>query len=162
LFRTFKASRRFACAYLRAVRGATIEEFITIPSSCQIRPLTLFERPVVPISAVRLFRRNEEGMYHTPSGLSSSSPCLLVDGYRSGFVQVLGSEATGRPRRNEERMYHTPSRLSNPRYRVLTILRHLGLVRCSPVRGATRGDYTAISRSCQIRPGMLSDTTRLP
>jgi len=32
-------------------------------------------------------------------------------------------------------------------------------VRCSPVHGATRGDYTVISRSSQIRPGVLLDST---
>jgi hypothetical protein len=33
-------------------------------------------------------------------------------------------------------------------------------VRCSPVHGATRGDYTVISRSSQIRRGVLLDSTR--
>jgi hypothetical protein len=111
------------------------------------------------------------------------------------FVQVLGSEALGRPWRNEDGIYHTPSRLSNPCRHALTTLRHLTLsgarpsmaqrgknlphpveavksmpscfhgpatsrfVRRSPVHGAARGEYTVISRSSQIRPGVLLNST---
>ena len=76
LFRTFKASCRFTCAHLQVVRGATVWEFTTIPSDCQIRPLALFGRTVVLNSAVGRLQRNESKVYHTLPGLSNSRPCL--------------------------------------------------------------------------------------
>jgi len=71
------------------------------------------------------------------------------------FVQVHGSEVLGRPWRNEGRIYHTPLGLSNPCHRALTILRHFGFVRCSPVHGATRREFTTPRWGCQIHAIML-------
>jgi hypothetical protein len=72
------------------------------------------------------------------------------------FVQVQGSEALGRPWHNDGESYHTPLGLSNPCHRALTILRQFGFVRCSPVHGATRGEFTTPRWGCQIRTVVLS------
>ena len=86
---------------------------------------------------------------HT-SGAVKFPPLSSAAARSLDFVQVHGSETLGHPWRNEERIYHTPLGLSNPCPRVLTILRHFGFVRCSPVRGATRREFTTPRSGCQI------------
>jgi hypothetical protein len=57
---------------------------------------------------------------HTSRGVKF--PPQSSTAVRSLDLQVLGSEAHGRPWRNEGGVHHTPQRLLNPRQRALTIL----------------------------------------
>ena len=159
MFRTFKASCRFACAHPQVVRGATVWEFTTIPSDCQIRPSALFGGTAVPNSAVSHLQHNEGEFYHTLQGLSNSHPCLPWQSDR--WILFRFSARRRLPVRGATRVeFTTPLgavKSMPPCSHNLAVSR---FVRCSPVHGATRDDYTVISRSCQIRPGVLLNSTR--
>ena len=71
-------------------------------------PLRSVKDSSFPVRRSGRFRRNEGKLYHTPSGLSNSSPYPLDEKRRFRFVQVLGSEAISRLWRNEGKIYHTP------------------------------------------------------
>ena len=161
-FRFLRLPADFYHSSRRAVRGATRRESTTEPFPCQIGTPVLFKTS----RGFRFFRcwacpalgrswRNGGGFYHRAADVSNSTACALRPTHRFG---LSGARPFQAQRGGTLPLPRHPVKSRPPCSQTHSLLR---FVRCSPVSGATGGDFTTGRPAGQIRVGCCLEAASL-